>query len=98
MPSVQPKMFLIGCYEIIIVFNVKEFSTACILTVLILPSDKYNLIMAKAILACIYSMSLQPNRCLLANCSMYNAHIIDLPVSFLCVLFIFVITESVNSW
>ena len=47
-----------------------------------MPSDKHNLITAKAmglIFHC--SMSLRPDRCLLAYCSTYNAFFMDLPMS-----------------
>ena len=46
-----------------------------------MPSDKHNLITANSIGLIFHcSMSLRPERCLLAYRSMYNAFFMDLPV------------------
>ena len=55
-----------------------------------MPSDERNSIMAKnmdLIFHCL--VLLQPDRCLLAYCNMYNTRIIDLPLTSFCVPFLF---------
>ena len=62
-----------------------------------MPSDKYNSIMAMATGLIFHCLTLlQPDMCLLAYYSIYNAFFMDLPV-LLCVPFIFaIVMKSVN--